>query len=229
MQKPIYIRLATPVVLIGILLTTLFFVRPQYNKVRKARQTLASERQKIEKLKAKAQALEALNEAELLAKTEVALKALPAKKDVMQTIFIMNRLAEETGVIIEKFSVSPGEISEEESAGATTPQDKLSFGLELLGNDEGFRAFLERLAEFIPLTDVKKASLGLAGDVGTAEFAWEFYFSPLPKVIGKPETPLPKLTAEEEEVFDRISTLPYYVSEKVLTPVPSGRENPFAF
>lgn len=231
MQKPIYIRLATPIVLIGIVVATLFFARPQYDRVKKARQALASERQKIEKLEAKVQALETLDETELSQKVEAALKALPAKKEVLPGILIMSRLAEETGMIIERFSVSPGEISEEESeeGKATTSKEELSFKLEVLGSQEQFRAFLERLAEFVPLTDVKKASLSFTGDVGTAEFTWELYFSPLPKVIGEPETPLPKLTAEEEEAFARISTLPYYVSEKVFTPVPSGRENPFTF
>jgi len=231
MPKPIYVRFATPIVLVGILVTTLFFVRPQYHRLKKARQAIASEKQKIEKLKSKVQALKALNEAELSQKAEVVLKALPAKKDVFQGVLILNRLAEETGVIVEKFSVSPGEISEEEpgEGKATTSKDELSFKIEILGSQEQFRAFLKGLATFIPLTDVGKASLSFTGDVGTAEFTWELYFSPLPKVIGKPETPLPKLTAEEEEAFDEISTLPYYVSEVVFTPLPSGRENPFAF
>lgn len=231
MDKPIYIKFAAPAVLIVVFLVTFFLVIPQYNKVKKARQSLSKEKVKIEKLKEKAQALQGLNEYELSEKAEIALKALPAKKDVFQAMGVISRLARETGVIIEKLSASPGEISEETPSKTTPPEGKLAFKLELLGTQEQFHAFLEKLSEFIPLVDTKKVRLRTSEEVASSEFTLELYFSPLPKLLGKPETPLPKLTQEEERTFEMISTLSYYVSEEALAPAPgpSGRANPFTF
>lgn len=232
MRRPAYIKFAGPFALVLTFVLTLFVVKPQYQKLKTVRQNLAQEKVKIEKLEDKVEALEAIDEIKLQEEATFALKALPAKKDVFEAMEVIDRLAQETGVIIDKLSVNPGVVSSQEVAETEgIKEGHLAFKLELLGTQEQLRNFLKLLGEFIPLADTKRVTLGASEAVSSSEFSLELYFSPLPKEIGRPEDPLPELSAEEEKVLEKISELPYYVSEVVLTPVfiPSGRTNPFTF
>jgi len=206
-----------------ILSTFLVFVKPGYNQFQRMRQEKKKETAKVNKLEAKLETLKGLDELELTKRSELASKALPLEKQVFQAFAVIERLAQESGVAVGNLSVSPGEIGEESSGG------ELVFKIDLLGSQEGFKAFLVRLSEIIPLADVKKANL--SGSEGLASFSLEFYFSPPPKTIGKVDAPLPKLTASEEEIYSKISNLVDFVPREELVPVgrPAGRENPFAF
>lgn len=233
MRRPAYIKFAGPFALILIVVLTLLVVKPQYQKLKAVRQNLAQEKVKLQKLEDKLEALEAIDEIKLQEKATLSLKALPARKDVFEAMEVIDRLAQETGVIIEKLSVNPGEIEEEEGGteAKIRKEELLAFKLELLGTQEQLQKFLESLGEFIPLADTKRVTLGASEGVSSSEFSLELYFSPLPKEIGRPEDPLPELSAEEEKILEKIAGLPYYVSEVVLTPAftPSGRTNPFTF
>ncbi|MFZ5366311.1 MAG: type 4a pilus biogenesis protein PilO [Patescibacteria group bacterium] len=214
-------------VLMGVFLVFLswFFIIPKTREVFEAKTALSQEKNRLSKLGAKLQDLESLNEFELSERTNLSLKAIPDKKNVIGVMTSLRTQAAEEGLTIESLSVSPGELVSTGSAKASL--GKLDFKLEIQGSLEKVLGFFKKIQESLPLVSLKKVKIEFSGENATVELTLESYFLPLPQTLGVIDSPVPKLTSDEEKILTQISKFSYL--PPVSFPPGTGRTNPFSF
>lgn len=204
----------------GLSIFTWVFIWPKASQVLMARKNLDQETVRLERLRVKVSDLKSLNEFELSQRAELVLKAVPAGKKFLEVLVNFNKLANNQGVVVESFRVLPGEL-------AATQSGKLTFTVSLLGSQEGVKNFLAEAEKSLPLVDIKKVKITTEKDVFQAELNFENYFFSLPATLGKLDSTLPKLTADEEKVLGKLSGFTSFPAE--VLPPPMGKPNPFTF
>lgn len=214
-------------VLIGVFLVFLswFFIIPKTKQVFEAKNAFSQEKNRLKQLQTKLADLESLNEFELQERTNLSLKAIPDKKNVIGVMSSLRTQAAEGGLAIESLSVSPGELAATGSAKASL--GKLDFKLEIKGSLEKILDLFGKIQESLPLVSLKQVKIGLSADNATVELTLESYFLPLPQTLGTIDSPVPKLTSDEEKVLTQISKFSYLPAASF--PPGTGRANPFSF
>ncbi len=225
-----YHQLFLPFIFIISLLIFWFFLMPRFNQIKKVYYSNQKERERIRSLQVKISDLETLNEYELTEKSEILLLALPSEKNGVAMMGAVSNLVEENGLVIESISVSPGEIatgSAEESA-EESAMDFLPFRLTITGEITQFLNFLEAASQTLPLMDVEMRNFDITGEQSTSDCLIKFYYTGLPTTLGKIETPVPKLSSQEELFLDELQKFNAYQLEP-FEPSVGGRANPFTF
>jgi hypothetical protein len=98
---------------------------------------------------------------------------------------------------------------------------------------------IENIDKMLPLVTIDRIKFGTvnATESGSlADFSGKIsimsYFGPLPKTLGKPEEPLPKVSSQDRETVETLKNYKRYEplaaseGEEVIT---VGKENPFPF
>lgn len=214
-------------VFIGIFLVFLSwsFIIPKTNQVFEAKNSLAKEKSRLTKLQAKLADLESLNEFELSERTNLALKAVPDKKNVIGVMSSLRTQAAEKGLMIENLSVSPGELMS--TVSATPGPGKLDFKIEIQGPLETILDFFTKMQESLPLVSLRQVKIELVGGNAAVSLTLESYFLPLPQTLGAIDLPVLKLTPDEEKVLNQISGFSFLPPASFTPSV--GRVNPFSF
>lgn len=224
-------RLKIYLLVVGVIIVffTWLFVLPRANQILTSRRTVEKETARLEKVKAKLEGLQGLDEYELTEQTESSLEAIPVKKDFFKSLNIVHRLAEENGLVVSEYKVSPGNLLEEGAAETSNGVGKLQFALKLDGPFEGIKRFLTTAEKTLPLLQVNEITVNIGEEeVSGLELSFENYFLPLPETLGKVDEAVPKLTSEEEKVITAIANFVKFPIAPVAPPA-SGRENPFTF
>lgn len=219
-----YIRLL--MVLLGLVLVvlTVKIVLPKAGKTLENYKKRSSFNSRLVSLQAKIADLEGLNEYELSERNSLALQALPADKNIIGTMMILNSLTEQNGVLIEGLRVSPGSLTA--SGSAISGMGALSLDIRLNGSFDQMKAFLRTLKTTLPLI-LNTGNLTISFLGGSTSLKLEVYYLGLPKTLGKIDTPVPKLTDTEEKLLESLRAYTY-LSPAVFTPTERGKANPFA-
>jgi Tfp pilus assembly protein PilO len=217
-------------ILIMILASTLLILKPKLSEIFSQQRKLKREKERLARLTQKLAALEGLNEYGLSAKTEWALKILPASKDVPRALSGLRTLSEPEDLILTDIKVQPGHISNGEPEGKGTQAKgapSLDFQIAAYGSLENLANFLKKVNSVAPLMRVVEVSFSKGGDEIESEIQLKAYYSPLPQSLTALEQPLPSITREENEVYERLSEIEILESESLLQPIEIGREDPF--
>jgi len=201
------------------------FIIPKTRDVLEAKKALDQEKIRLSRLEAKLADLKTLNEFELSERTTLSLQAIPDKKNVMAVMTSLRTQATETGAAIESLQVSPGELSA--TASAKPGVDKLDFKLEIVGTLDSVLNLFEKIQSSLPLVSLSQVKIELSGETVTVSLTLESYFLPLPETLEAIDSPVPKLTSDEEKVLGEISS--YSFLPPVSFPPVVGRTNPFSF
>lgn len=186
------------VVLISILLV-FYIVVPQVYSFFSVSEEVARTQDQINTLKSNTTYLNSLSNLELNEELELVFDALPADKDFAAIIDAINSAALDSGVEVNDYSVLIGELA--------TPSAELKqffsvdLGITASGSKEESKAFLQKMYEILPLSQVK--SLSLTEDNST--FKISFFFKPFPKGTYKVTDPVEEIPAQKAALFNALS------------------------
>jgi hypothetical protein len=202
-------------------------ILPKGREILEARETLQKGEKKLENLKGKLADLTSLNEFELSERNNLLLRALPAQKNPLGEMVTLRSLANELNLTIEEISVAPGEVSTPSAEVKEKKLQPINFKIKLASSRTAFFDFLKKMEQSTPLSNFDQMKISLSGDSVNAEFSLDTFFLNYPETIGSLETPVPKLTADEEKTLEKISSFTYVPA--VSFQPSEGRDNPFSF
>jgi len=217
------------VVVIFILFSGLFLIRPRLNEMFLIRKNLKREEKRLAQLVAKTTALEGLDQVELSEKAEVVAKALPSEKNLPLLLSVIKGVAVNNNIELLSLQVKPGELATPSAKERKEELPSLSFTIMVSGQMSDFKEFLAQLSKTAPL--LRSESIALEEMTGGSQ-ASLFLDSPFlrpPESLGLPEKALAQVTSEEEEVYQQLARLDFFLIQEEFPLVPAGKENPFAF
>jgi Tfp pilus assembly protein PilO len=233
-QKPIISYLKTylipAVVVILVVASGLGLVFPKIKEANKLRRNLKVQKSKLAKLTVKVNDLEGLDQLELAHRAEKVTEALPNEKEIPYLMVTLTELVNRHHLEMESFSVNPGELATA-SAMVKNKAEILDIKLAVKGQMQDFKKFLTDLFKIAPLMRTHSLQFKSGQFRGTVEINLPVKtpFLPLPLSLGKLDKPLPKITDEENLVYQQIVGLETIPSEGKLVPMPVGKANPFKF
>jgi len=186
---------------------------------------------RLGRLTAKAADLEGLDAVALKERRDFSLRVVPQTKNVMEFVTLFSNLAQNSQVYLSSLEVSPGDISTQ-SGIVTSPEglEILPFEVIVEGTRERILDFISQVEKSIPLMSVRLFKIAEGGGAARAQLRAESYVAPLPKNLGKIDSPLVKLSQEDEEVFKLLENFKTYEVGWTSTPASfSGRTDPFSF
>ena len=223
------------VILISLILTSFFFLKPKITESLKIGRQLSSSKKRLAQLTQKAADLKGLDKAELMAKSEVLLEALPTEKNLPQLLLTFRNLAQEANINLLKVQVSPGELATLSAQAQSKSYQKtdvpfLAFSLALEGESENVKDFLDKIQSSLPFILVEKVNLAQEeNEHQSLALSLNTFFLALPTQLGQLEKPLVLMTSEEEKTYQQLDDYQLVVAEESIFTTPSGRENPFSF
>jgi Tfp pilus assembly protein PilO len=199
------------VILVLLILVSLFWLKPKVVAVIKIRRDLITGQKSLAELTKKLATLEGLSKTELTEKVNLALKILPAEKDIPRNLFVIKELVLNSGLSGTGLSIPEvGEIASESATAIKSSKDEilpsLEMKLDLVGPREKIGDFLQQIESTAPLMRVSSLTIAQKeGDLSEAMIGIKSYFLPFPKTLGKLEQSLPPITPQEEKVFNGLS------------------------
>ena len=190
---------------------------------------------RLEILEVKATELSNLPEEDLKQKLQYAVSALPTTKDYTSVIGLIQRLSVESGVTLESVNLDTGK-------SASLPEaNSYVVNAAIASTKSGFDEFLKRIEDGPVLMKIASLEVNSGGSDGsvTASVLIDVFFSPTPKNLGSVETPLPKLSEEEQKLALELENKVALTPVSTLTPtgeiieqppaniLPRGKANPF--
>lgn len=216
------------VVTLSSLILIVFVIYPQTAKLISGSRQEAEFREKSKFLEAKAEALENFDEADLSRKVDYALSSLPSDKDPGNIIGLLQGLASETSFSITSLTLSQ----------KTTEKDETQsylVNLQVLGPKALVPILVTSIENSARIMKVNTIEISTTRDANAleAKLVVEVFFSPIPGTFGTVDSPLPEVTAKDEELISRLATT---VSTQGVSPQPTilgpilgprGKSNPF--
>lgn len=209
------------------LLLLLIAARPRLNSVLQLRKEVKEEETRLENIRTKADELASLDKIRLSAEVKLVNRALPFEKDVSAAVIGMERLAADSGLLIDTIALSPGEVS----TPSATPEiaGEVDIKTSFSGPFSQIKQLTGKIRQSLRVFSVKEAVISIKGSDSTnltASFTIASHFSPLAKTAGKIDTPLPKLTDAEKQTLAKIVNYQFVSSVPVSTS--GARVDPFA-
>lgn len=213
------------VVVLSCLILFVFVIYPQSQKLilnQKMNYDLASKHKFLE---AKAATLENIDEADLAKKLTITLSSYPTERDFGNIVGILKNTANENGFSVSGLIVNP--IPTDESVSV----QKYSVRMEALGS----RHLLSPLATAIESqprimkVGTMNVSKSVQGDSVSVLMDIEVLYGSPPQNFGGPDSPLPKLSTEDEEILTTLASFrgPTQPSAPPPPAGPKGKSNPF--
>lgn len=185
---------------------TMVLLAPQLKQIGNLRKINKGYVKTLSLLTTKLSQLEGIDKNEQKIKAEKIISILPAEQDIPSALVISRELTRETGLVIKKMTVETGSISTS-SAKSTINTAIPSFSITITAETELDKVlpFLERVETVSPILGLEKISFSSRGQ-GLIEISYVLnnYFLDYPVNIGAPETPLPQITAQEDNSYQSI-------------------------
>ena len=210
---------------------TVILLAPQLREIGNLRNMNKGYRKTLALLTTKLPQLEGIDKNEQKNRAEKIINVLPAEQDIPNALVISRELARETGLVIKKMTIESGNVATGSAKGTVLP----SFSITITADAELDKIipFLERVETVSPLLGLEKISFSSRGQsLFEISYILRNYFLDYPKDIGKPETLLPQITAQEENTYQSViqNLTPLAGLETILPAGEStqmGKPNPF--
>lgn len=231
-------------VLLVILFLFNFVVKGKIVEIFGTRREIGEQRERLSRLIEKQAALTALDETSLREEFLLANEAVPSKRDVAGFLTQVERIALETGLLVEGVSLEGGEIAtesaeEKEVLSQKKDEDGFQSRVTVKGEVGRIRDFLEKLLKSRRVVEATKVQLSApfsqiaTPSAMTAILTVDVFFKLLPETMGTAEAPLPQITQKEKEVYEQIYSFPFlsqplvFPGDLELSGTPSARTDPF--
>ena len=207
-------------------------VMPRVDVVTDSWQAVKETKKTVESLNTKLVFLRSLDEEELKDDYEFLLQVLPDDREPFYGLAVLEWLGARNGLMIERATFEPGEISTESALPKKTKKDyeTMSYDLNVRGNLEELKGFLVELEKILPISSTDSLSLELrSGNMLGTNLSIEMYSALLPAKIGRPGDPISDLDESEKKLLEKLrvdSILPE-TNANLLTNDPLGKNNPF--
>lgn len=205
-------------------------IYPQISNLLTNRNVYTEVVQKSQFLEVKAQDLATIDEEEVKRKLAIALTAFPEDKDYTEIIGLMQILVSKYGFVLDSLQI--GTVATEKLGAA----NGFVIELQLQGSKVEFGellATLEDTSRVMKIQRVERSSNAGAESVIKGNVTLNIYYAPLPANLGAIDTPVTKLTPEDDTLIenlenDRKELYAGFSSENQDTSlVPKGKANPF--
>jgi Tfp pilus assembly protein PilO len=221
-----------PLVTIFFIVVSVFLVLiPRIKMILQLNLAVGEGEKRLSRLTTKAADLEGLDAVSLKERKDFSLKVVPQTKNVMDFMTLFSNLAQSSQVYLSSLEVSPGDISTQ--SGTTTSQEGfevLPFEVIVEGTRERILDFISLVEKSIPLMSVRSFKIAESGESVRAQLRVESYVAPLPKNLGKIDSPLVKLSQEDEKIFKLLENFKTYEVGWTSAPASfSARTDPFSF
>lgn len=219
-----------------IVVLTVVFLIPKLNEVRDVNEQVNQTKVRVDKLEQKLNSLKTLSEPELQKNVDLLTLALPTGEDVFNLISLVKTIGQENNLNLVSYSLSQ---TDTPTSNTTNTTEALSVDLNGTFNADldSLQNFIRQIESTLPLTTVENIKVKTMEASGSAqinlyalslEVKIRSLYSPLPKTLGKVETPLPKITDNDNKLIEQIKKFSTYETQQVpLETVTVGRENPF--
>lgn len=200
--------------LLLILGLSLLVVRPQLENILKLRKEVTKQQERLKKLTEKASLLEGTSKEELTKKVNKTEEVFPSEKPAIQIINTISYLSQEADVVFSGVDLSPGILSTPSAEAKKEKTPKLpsitvSFAVD--GSKDNVFDFFDSLEKATPIMRIEGLSLGLvkspnlSKEIMSAAIKASVFYKQPPQTIGKVDTPLMLLTAQETAALETIS------------------------
>jgi hypothetical protein len=217
-------------------LTGLFFLWPKISEILEMRSSLDTEKATLAQLTSKLALLQSLDAGELENKNKILLTLLPVEKDPTNSFMTIRGLTAEASLDGVVLNVSPGLVSTNSASKSAAPvvaqtenNPYLEYTFQAEGDKLKFSGFLSKLEKIMPLMQISDLKFSTIEVKPTIKLTIRSYYFPLPKSLGKVETPITTLGTQEEDTYRTASTYLLPEAAPSFTPVQTGKVNPFQY
>jgi len=218
-----------PAITVVVVVFAFFLLNPRVRDIFVLNRSIKDLEGKVANVDRKLSILSSKDSNMLLSQVREAEKALPSQKDIPGLLSSLDRLAQETGVSITSFQVSPGEVTATFSAQAVGAES-LPFKMAISGGYDGVRNFLTRAVNTNRTLRIRSVAITAQAQAGQASVSasldMETFYQIIAKIKFAPSDRLPDITTEEQKALEKASQRPY-LSEISGTRPPTGKLNPF--
>lgn len=213
--------LIVPLISIGVvvMLTPLVLV-PQLNEIIELRREVEQKESTLTDLTEKRTFLEGLDETTLQSDLDLAEKVLPKKKPVFNVIAALGQLVEKSELTLPSYDFTPGLLATESGKVGSVESDPgelafLTVDYEVKGPFESIYTLMTLLETAAPLAAVKEISIdGMivpeSPDELSGTLTMQMFFSLPPVFRAKPEDPIKKMNARDQETLNEIAQFEEY-------------------
>lgn len=212
-----------------------FFIFPQFKQAYTNYQSWNKAKAQREQVQKKLDDLTAIEQAPEFQYESLVDTALPDRKPLLELIQSLSVVSRETGVVIDRFELTPGSLASESAVskeGSAGRADSLSVEFSIGGTFNQVNDFLRRIEEVTPFSTIVALSIGSeitdidqATDLFTADITSETYFFTGSVTSGESDA-LPRLSAEAEKILLALQQYAPVVVERG-TEIMGGNELPF--
>lgn len=223
------IIVASVVILLVIFLLSLFYLIPNFSRAQQIFSQQKGLKKNIEILKQKDTALSSLDYEQY---KDIFLKlnqVLPESKDYVSLFSSFDDLEKKTGVTIVRTDFQFGVISTTSAKLTKAPGSSaymVPVLIEVAGTISSIQKFIDSLnslsGRLITLND---AQWNIKQNNIRISFNGKAYFYPQPLTIGSLDTPLPKLSKDQEELIKKVALVK--LAKEEIEPVNVGKKNLF--
>lgn len=180
--------------------------------------------QRLGILQAKAQELEQLNEADYNENLELALAALPADKQIPQSLSLLQSMITQAGLSLENIKFS------DSSNSPNNTENSFQLGVTVLGSMDSLKRLLAavRTAPRIYHLESVNAQSVRTSNAIEADVSLRVFYEPKTTNLGAIDQPVPELSEADLKLLDELATkIRLSGSASASFDVPLGKSNPF--
>lgn len=222
-KTPIQVWLVPVGVVVGVVATFFILVIPQINGFFELRDEIEKSEETLEQLSSKRVALEQLSEADLERNLSLVNNVLPQRTPLMEALVAFYYYAEENEVEISDYGLKPGELATESAQveeRARSGVKSMDLELRVRGEFDQVISYVASLQEMAPILHLDEIGISIShvDEQGNqlpddaprrvnATIDVAIHYADSPKMTSSATTPLPQLSASQEQALVRASSL----------------------
>lgn len=217
------------IVLVSGAILIIFIILPQLSGFIEGKENIEAEKLKLQKLEVKAEQLNVIDENDLNKKLQVVLTSLPIEKDLTTVIAVIQKLGNQSGVILNAVIFGSGKEDKADRGIAN-----FTVRVEITAPKANFKQFLTNIERAPLLLKAQSIEISSSGrdDILSVGLTIDVFYSPTPTNLGGIESEIPTFSPEEEDLIVNLSqtvtTAPVTLFSSSNPPnIPRGKSNPF--
>jgi Tfp pilus assembly protein PilO len=219
--------------LLVILGLTFLILKPRLQMISSGRAERRRQREKLKVISKKIETLQDLDVKSFQENLLILSEALPNEPSLPSFLVALDRLAEQTGLLIENVTFQ-GRAKQKKARGAENVPLKTTVSVTTRGKSEQVSVFLKQLEGLRRLVSIEKIEAGRSQAEGSisatlsSSVKLTIFFSPLPDSLGEPEEPLGTFTSADNDLITRLrNRLSASAFKSFAGPAATGSGNPF--